>query len=291
MIIWLASYPKSGNTWLRSILIKLLFNEKNITNSNNILKDIHKISSYPQLKYFEELGNFSKQDFNNKEIIMKNWINSQDIINKKVGIKIFKTHNYACKLFDADGKGFSFTNLENSIGIIYIVRDPRNIITSIKNHFSMDSYEEAYNMMQNEDTWLVGDKEGRIPEAISSWENHYNSWSRFPKNFHLIKYENLISQTHLEIEKLIKYLGSFYKIDENKINIENIVEITNFKNLKNSEEKYGFEESVDDKKTGKKIPFFNLGPNNDWQSLLDQKMSKKIEERFRDTMKKLEYIS
>ena len=71
MIIWLASYPKSGNTWLRSILIKLLFNEKNTTNSNNILKDIHKISSYPQLKYFEELGNFSKQDFNNKEIIMK----------------------------------------------------------------------------------------------------------------------------------------------------------------------------------------------------------------------------
>jgi len=291
MIIWLASYPKSGNTWLRSILVQLLFNEKGIASNSNVLKNVSKISSYPQKKYFERLSNFSIKDFNNKEVIMKNWIDSQNSINQKPGIKIFKTHNYACKLYDTNGNGFSFTNLENSIGVIYIVRDPRNIITSIKNHFSMDSYEEAFNMMDNKDTWLVGDREGRIPEAMSSWDNHYLSWSRFPKNFHLIKYENLLSETEFEIRKLKNYLNSFYEINENEINIEEIVKSTNFKSLKKNEEEYGFEESVSDKNTGNKIPFFNLGPKNDWRNLLTEKITKKIEERFGQIMQKLGYLN
>ena len=37
----------------------------------------------------------------------------------------------------------SFTNYQNTFGVIYIVRDPRNVITSILNYYSKRNYEEA----------------------------------------------------------------------------------------------------------------------------------------------------
>ena len=49
---------------------------------------------------------------------------------------------------------YPFTNLENSLGVIYIVRDPRNVITSLKHHYSWKDYDEAFKMMASEHTWL-----------------------------------------------------------------------------------------------------------------------------------------
>ena len=60
--------------------------------------------------------------------------------------------------------------------------------------------------------------------------------------------------------------------------------------MKKLEEKEGFFEGKIDKNTGKKIPFFNLGPKNDWKNLLNFKTKKKIEETFKDEMIELGYL-
>ena len=62
------------------------------------------------------------------------------------------------------------------------------------------------------------------------------------------------------------------------------------KNLKLIEKKYGFEESILSEKTGKKIDFFNLGPDNNWKKILDNEIRKKIEKNFNKEMKELGYI-
>ena len=85
MIIWLASYPKSGNTWLRLFLESLIFNEE-ILDINNI-----KISQFPQKRHFEGLI----KNFDDLEEVSKNYINVQNKINLDNKIKFFKTHN-AC---------------------------------------------------------------------------------------------------------------------------------------------------------------------------------------------------
>ena len=54
MIIWLASYPKSGNTWLRTILIQIL--KEKILDQDNLLSEIRSLISYPQKKHFFELS-------------------------------------------------------------------------------------------------------------------------------------------------------------------------------------------------------------------------------------------
>ena len=134
MIIWIASYPKSGNTWLRAFITSLLYKDKNL-NSLDKLKQIH---AYPLSKDFYNL----LDDFENFEDISKNWEKSQSILNLDKKIKFLKTHHILCSINNS-----FFTSYKNSIGVIYIVRDPRNVITSLKHHYSFKSYDDALKFM------------------------------------------------------------------------------------------------------------------------------------------------
>ena len=131
MIVWLASYPKSGNTFVRSMLASYFFS-KDGSYDFSLIKNI---KQFPHGGLFQKLG----IDINNQSEVIKNYINVQDIINKSRSIKFFKTHSF---FFE------QFTNLNNTLGVIYIVRDPRNVITSISNHYEFN-IDESFNFMTN----------------------------------------------------------------------------------------------------------------------------------------------
>ena len=72
--------------------------------------------------------------------------------------------------------------------------------------------------------------------------------------------------------------------------LDNVIKSTQFNNMQMLEKKIGFDESVIDKKTNKKIPFFNLGPSNDWRNKLDTNLVNKIEKTFSKEMEELGYL-
>ena len=74
------------------------------------------------------------------------------------------------------------------------------------------------------------------------------------------------------------------------LKIDNILKTTTFEKMKSLEAQKGFFEAVSHKETGKKKPFFNLGPNNNWQNLLSDEIRDKIENAFFNEMKELGYI-
>src|SRR5210317_2135342 len=125
MIFWIASYPKSGNTWLRA-LVSTYYYSNNGYFDQNLLKNI---DQFPTRKYFEGF------DFDKNKIgdTCKYWVNAQEKINTDKKLKFLKTHNIFGKV-----NNYDFTNSKNSIGCLYIVRDPRNVITSLKNHYYLD---------------------------------------------------------------------------------------------------------------------------------------------------------
>ena len=126
MIFWLASYPKSGNTLLRSILGSYFFSQDGDFNFNNL----YKISQFPTQNQFTKLG----IDINNDEEVFKNFIKAQELLNfENRNLKFFKTHSSLCKMH-----GCNFTNLSNSLAVIYIVRDPRNVVSSFAYHYSLN---------------------------------------------------------------------------------------------------------------------------------------------------------
>ncbi len=284
MIFWIASYPKSGNTWLRALISTYYFSKDGIFNET-LLK---KIDQFPTRKYFL---NF---DFDPKIVgdTCKYWIKAQENINLDKKLKFLKTHNAFGKL-----NNYDFTDSQNSIGCIYIVRDPRNVITSIKNHYELDT-NKAINWMMNEKQFVY-DVE-KVKEFgfsdfqfISSWSLNYKSWKVQKKiPIKIIKYEQLLEQTFSVFKELLQFINKHAKIDE-KINIQkikNTLETTAFSKLKKNEEKHGFSEAVMSQKNNKKkIKFFNLGPENDWRKILNDDLKEKLNKIFKNELDELNY--
>ena len=276
MIIWIASYPKSGNTWVRSLLSSYLFS----ADGNFTFEMLNKINQFPSKLY---LQSFLEQA-DNPEFVHKYWIPSQIEINSNNKTNILKTHSALCTIDQSP-----FTNKQNTLGAIYVVRDPRNVITSLSNHFDL-TINEALNFIKNEKKIIFtpGNQErykGDV-QYIGSWANNYNSWSKtklFPTI--IVKYEDLLSNAKETFIKILNFLGE-KKIDKK---IDKVVSSCTFDFLKKKEEKEGFTESVNSKKNKKKINFFNLGKENKWENLLDKKIEKKIRSLFHKEMQELGY--
>ena len=284
MIVWIASYPKSGNTWIRSFLYSLLYSNDHIPD----LDKIDVIDQYPTKKYFKK---FIK-NFNNFKEMSKYWDASQTELNLDRKIKFFKTHHMNCKITNN-----SFTKLENTLGVIHIVRDPRNVITSLKNHYSKKNYLEALDFIsdplhcidvENKSHKNI-DKTMILNTLISSWNNHYNSWKNFSKNYILIRYEDLEENPKKTFRKLTDYLKINLKLEIDTEKIDKIVELNSFENLKKIELSKGFKEAAINE-NNKKKEFFHLGPMNKWKNLLSTDIITKIETIFKKEMKELKYL-
>jgi len=283
MIFWIASYPKSGNTWLRTLISSYYYSKDGIY-SDNIIK---RIGQFPEKRHFMEF----EYDKNIITDTSRLWIKAQQKINQDKQLRFFKTHNAYGVLNNQ-----KFTDRENSIGCIYIVRDPRNIITSLKNHYEMND-EQALKWMANEKQFIYDvqnlEKDGYSDfQFISSWETNYKSWTvqkQIPIKF--VKYENLLNETYLVFKDIVEFInkltGINKKIDREKL--KNSVQSTSFNKLKNNEKKHGFSEAILSKKTNKKIPFFFLGPENDWRKVLSDDLKTKLNETYEKNLKELSY--
>ena len=278
MIIWLASYPKSGNTWVRIFLSYMLSNEKTV----NINRT--KIYQFPRRLNFEGIS----ENIDDGNEFVKNCNYAQSKINLDNKYKIFKTHNAFWK-----NGNYSFTDLENTIGCIYIVRDPRNIITSIKNYYDFKSYEEALQFLKN-DKNIIGTlnkvRQGNdLPTIISSWKNHFNSWKKLKTNYLLIKYEDMLVDPKKEFFKIINFIEKISNIKFDNFKIDNAISLCDFNNLQDIENKEGFVEASKNK-LGNSIKFFNLGSENKWQNLLSKQIIENIETSFKGEMTELKYL-
>ena len=280
MIIWLASYPKSGNTWVRSIISSLLYSN----DGNFNFELIKKISQFPEKKYFKELMN----DFNNFDKIKENWILAQESLNLDNKIKLLKTHHGKYTVGND-----SFTNDQNTLATIYIVRDPRTLISSISNHYTL-TLDDASNFLMtpqiigNKKRWE--EKETGMKCLLGKWNDHYRSWTRVKNNLLLIKYEDLIHNPESELEKIINFLKKYLNIKTNDDKNKKILKTTSFKNLKEMETKGLFKENVLNKEDNSKVNFFHLGPANNWKKNLNEDIKKKIEKNFYNEMKGLNYL-
>ena len=282
MIFWIASYPKSGNTWLRSLLASYYFS-KNGEFDQLLLKNIRQ---FPEEQFFKDFN------YNPKEITdtSRFWIPAQEKINLDNKIKFFKTHNILGAI-----NGSNFTNKKNTLGAIYIVRDPRNVITSLKNHYDYD-YNRALNFILNEQQYIFeSDQTDDFSnfQFISSWEKNYLTWKSqnlFPLK--IIKYEDLLNETFFIVREIIEFINKTCNIKTkfDKLKAKNSIQSTNFSVLKNMEKKHGFIEAVMDKKKSNKIPFFHLGADNNWQKILSQDYQNKLNASFKVGMKELGYI-
>ena len=283
MIFWIASYPKSGNTWLRILLASYFYTKDGIYDEK-VLKNI---DQFPQKKFFDSY-NFDQKIPTDT---IKFWIKAQEKINQDKKLKFLKTHNTFGKL-----NNFDFTNTENSIGCIYIVRDPRNVITSLKNFYEMND-NQAFKWITNKNQYIYDLHKFKAIgysnfQFISSWDTNFESW-KIQKQIPIkvIRYEDLLNETYAVFNDVINFIhkttNSEEKIFKNKI--KNAVSSSLFSKLKEKEKKEGFSEAPKSKLLNSQIPFFNLGPNNNWKKILNDNLKDKLNIAFKKKLKELSY--
>ena len=89
---------------------------------------------------------------------------------------------------------------------------------------------------------------------------------------------------------LLDFLIKFIKFEINKKKINNVIDTTSFEKLNQMEQEYGFDESITLSKNQKKLKFFNLGKENNWKNLLNNKMVERINGVFKKEMRELKYL-
>ena len=274
MIIWIASYPKSGNTWIRSFLSAYLYSSEGLFNFDLL----NNIGEFPDNHILEKFMDNKK--FHNLAEVSKHWIKVQEFMNLGKKHTFLKTHSALCNI-----NNNLFTDNHNTLAFIYVVRDPRNVILSMSNHFEI-TQEQCFEILVN-DRHIIYPKINKelIPSTlVGSWKNHYLSW----KNCNsikkiIIKYEDLIDNSNNIFKKIINFLNENTKTKYDEKKFINSIKTTQFENLRSLENRYGFD-------MGQKNKFFHLGKKNDWQDLLDNKIENKVKTQFKSEMNELGYL-
>lgn len=281
MIVWLASYPKSGNTLLRSMLSAYFFSEDGNFNFNLL----NNIKQFPNNALFENIG----IDINNENEVVKNYIKAQVEINKRDGnsIRFLKTHS---ALHDING--YPFTDLKNTLGVIYIVRDPRKIINSYANHSNISLVNATNRILEVSRLGGKTEKKDKTIIHSGSWSSNYNSWKEFKKvnKYFLVKYEDLVEDPEKIFTSVIKFIHKIanknIQIDTKKL--ENTINTTSFEYLQNLEKKNTFPESSNTKKG--EVKFFKYGLQNDGKKNVPSELKESIEKTLVKEMSELEYL-
>jgi hypothetical protein len=101
-----------------------------------------------------------------------------------------------------------------------------------------------------------------------------------------------MDKTYIVFTEIIEFINKTIKNSEkiNKLKIKNSIKSTSFHKLKNHEKKFGFSESIKSKKNNKQIPFFFLGPDNNWNKILDDGLKNKLNKVFEKNLKEFSYI-
>tara|TARA_Y100000590_G_scaffold410178_1_gene502990 strand:- start:58 stop:900 length:843 start_codon:yes stop_codon:yes gene_type:complete len=277
-IIWVSSYPKSGNTWIRSLLVNYFYN---YTKDFDSLKILNKIDKFPNPEHLKKLIKYNDIETNPFKVA-DYWISLQKkILEEKNNFVFLKNHNALVSI-----GGQEFTNELYTLGAIYIVRDPRDVAVSYFNFDKTLTMDKIIDRLVAKDLMcLVTKKNIYDIEILGSWKFNYISWRDGIKNIPkiIIKYEDLLDNTYDVFFDIISYISDLTGQEISHEKIQSSIEKSSFINLQKLEKK-GFDEYK------KEITFFNSGKASQWKSKLNKNQLDKIYDSFYKEMRELKYI-
>ena len=275
-ITWLASYPKSGNTWFRIFLANYLSNSDNPIS----LDEIEQTPIASSAIDFEEIVGLNPFELTADEVDLYRPDIYQTLSKeaKESGKILYKKVHDAYTL---NAKGEPIFPDEATHCAIYFVRNPLDVCVSYANH-SADNIESKANFILNEEASIAGKKSGQLRQILMSWRSHVNSWKNQNKIWtHFVRYEDMLQKPMETFGGIIQYLG----LDYDQENLERAILFSDFKLLQQMEQENGFREKAQVCKS-----FFWKGKIGNYRDYLSAKQINRIVEYNYDTMKEFGYL-
>ena len=274
-IIWLASYPKSGNTWVRAFITGLL-NPSSPVHVNNLI-------GWPlsvDRDTFEEILGFETSELTHQEIINLR-PEYYKIINRNLTERCFiKVHD---ALIQNEKDQWIFPP-EVTYKVLYLIRNPLDVAVSYAHHNNC-SLDKAVKMMGNENHGLCLKTDRvhhQLPQKLKSWSSHVRSWTiNSPFKTMVVRYEDLVNVPI----KTFKQIVDFLNLKGSKNDVQTALGQCDFNILKKQEKKVGYFE-----KNPKSKNFFRQGKVGAWKKVLDPTLIATIKGKHSQLMQKFGYL-
>jgi hypothetical protein len=271
-IIWLASYPKSGNTWLRAFLHNLMRNASEPIEPNRLneltLGDGMARFFTPHAKGRATI------DMALEEIAALRSKVQRDLAATSPDSVFVKTHNW----LGAD-HGHPCIEMSVTAGAVYVVRNPLDVAPSLADHFGM-TIDQAIAQMADPNARTLNLKH-RVPDVMNSWSAHVQSWTaqRNPR-LHVMRYEDMLAKPQAAFTELTAFLGLPASADR----IARAIRFSSFDTLRALETSKGFVERSSHSKA-----FFRKGQAGAWRQLLGPAQVQRLCADHQEQMRKFGY--
>lgn len=271
-IIWLASYPKSGNTWTRTFIHNLLLNPEGPIAVNSIdafvLGDMGK-AGFAKIagKPFEELSRL--------EIARLRPQLHESFTRAHPDSVFVKTHSCLGSAFN-----IPLITMEYTAGAIYVVRNPLDVVISLADHFGV-GLDEAMEIL-NDPRAVTKETEALWEFALGSWSGHVRSWMQFDRKYCFwMRYEDMLEKPVPTFGGLVKFLG----LNPPEERLLKAIDFSSFDVVQKLEEQTGFKEKPDTNER-----FFRVGKSGQWKEVLSDAQIDRIVKTHHDTMKLFDYL-
>ena len=274
-IYWLASYPKSGNTWFRTFMSNLLEDGDEPVDIN----ELHTGSIASARGWLDEVLGFDTAELDPDEVDrLRPEVYRWSLRDDEIGYH--KIHDaYTCTI-----AGEPLVSRKATLGALYIVRNPLDVAPSYANH-NHSSIDDAIKRMGEHDHALCRSRKSlpnQTRQKLLSWSEHVLSWIDEPElNCHVIRYEDMLTNPVNTFTQAARFL----QLPTDPARIEKAIRFSDFKLLAAQEREKGFREKPP--KTGH---FFRQGKSGDWRDKLTGQQIEQVIADHADVMRRLGYL-
>ena len=270
-IIWLASYPKSGNTWMRAFIHNLL-------RDPGQAYDINRLGEYSfsdsTIHYYNTYLTKPWQEWTTKDVMEARWKVQRDIGRLSPDDVFVKTHNAHVE-FD----GLPMIHMDLTAGAFYIVRNPLDVCISLADHYACSIDDSIGILANNASGTPSGDQ--LVFEIHKTWSVHVQSWTHQPGPWlHVVRYEDMLKKPLVTFSRAVKFLG----VPATRDRIERAIEASSFKALRAQEDAVGFRE-----RSYKAEKFFRVGKADQWRTALSKAQIDRVVDAHKAQMERFGY--
>ena len=271
-IVWMASYPKSGNTWARIFLANYIANVSEPVPINNA----HRVAMGDSITKMYRMVAGGPIDVTDIERCLQLRPRVlRGIVANNADINLVKTHNAR-----VTARGVPLIPDEVTRSAIYILRNPLDMVLSYARHYGM-SPEEAVYTVSHPDNANPPDEE-TVTQFMGTWSDHVRSWtgkSDYPVL--VLRYEDMLADPRTCFARLVQHLGMPLDVER----LDRAILFSSFKELSEQEKTQGFVE-----KSAESERFFAKGQKDQWKTDLPARLVKKMKHGHRKVMKKFGYL-
>ena len=272
-LVWLASYPKSGNTWMRMLLAAYatpdLDRPLELPDAFRVTRNESRREDYVRLS--------GREDLTAADIHSLRHAVQMDLARRVRPPVLLKTHNARCVV-----GGVPIIHDELTLGAVYIVRNPLDVVDSVADHWGVD-HAAAITMMNRASQCIGGPKETLVTQHLRSWSLHVSGWTEhaaFP--VHVVRYEELLAATAPTLRNVLTFLG--WPADRRRI--DHAVEQTRLSQLARREADGGFAERSQKSAGGR---FFRHGRSGRWREVLTGPQIATVRQHHGEVMRRFGY--